>query len=124
MDGAWEFIKTCLSEKVQAVIAEGDTNPINKNVYDSSAGKALEKYNKSDVSFGIPMDESVITSYKEILESASVIVSDDPAVLNIIREEIPAYYLDQKSLDAVISIINNRVTTVIAERSTNVKNAK
>ena len=106
------------------MIAEGDTNPINKNVYDSSAGKALEKYNKSDVSFGIPMDESVITSYKEILESASVIVSDDPAVLNIIREEIPAYYLDQKSLDAVISIINNRVTTVIAERSTNVKNAK
>ncbi len=124
VDGAWEFIKTCLSEKAQAVIAEGDTNPINKNVYDSSAGKALEKYNKSDVSFGIPMDESVITSYKEILESATVIASDDPAVLNIIREEIPAYYLDQKSLDAVISIINNRVTTVIAERTTNVKNAK
>ena len=124
VDGAWEFIKTCLGEEVQALIAEGDTNPINKNVYDSCAGKALEKYNKSDVSFGIPMDESVITSYKKVLESASVIVSDDPAVMNIIREEIPAYYLDQKSLDAVISIINNRVTTVIAERTTNVKNAK
>ena len=70
------------------------------------------------------MDESVITSYKEVLQSASVIVSDDPAVLNIIREEIPAYFLDQKSLDAVISIINNRVSTVIAERATNAKNAK
>ena len=124
VDGAWEFIKTCLGEEVQALIAEGDTNPINKNVYDSSAEKALANYNKSDMSFGITMDESVITSYKEVLQSASVIVSDDPAVLNIIREEIPAYYLDQKSLDAVISIINNRVSTVIAERATNAKNAK
>ena len=53
-----------------------------------------------------------------------IITSDDPAVLNIIREEIPAYYLDQKSLDAVITIINNRVSTVIAERATNAKNAK
>ena len=46
----------------------------------------------------------------------------DPAVLNVIREEMPAYFLDQKTLDAVLSIINNRVTTIIKERGGSVSN--
>lgn len=117
VDGAWEFIKTCLSDEVQEIIAGDFTNPMNKNVFDSSAKEALENYNHSEMSYGIVLDDSVITTYKEALLSASAVESRDPAVLNVIREEMPAYFLDQKSLDAVLSIINNRVTTIIKERA-------
>ena len=122
MDGAWEFIKTCLSNEVQEVIARDYTNPMNKSVFDSAAKITLENYNKSETSYGVELDDSVITSYKETLMSASVVENLDPAVLNVIREEMPAYFLDQKTLDAVLSIINNRVTTIIKERGGSVSN--
>ncbi|MBO4688630.1 MAG: extracellular solute-binding protein [Clostridiales bacterium] len=115
-DGAWEFIKTCLSDEVQEVVALDHTNPVSKSVFDSTARMTLENYNISPMSFGIAMDESVIDSYKEVLQSASVLETEDPAVLSVIREEMPAYFLDQKSLDAVLEILNNRVTTIINER--------
>ena len=122
VDGAWEFIKTCLSNEVQEVIARDYTNPMNKSVFDSAAKITLENYNKSEMSYGVELDDSVITSYKETLMSASVVENRDPAVLNVIREEMPAYFLDQKTLDAVLSIINNRVTTIIKERGGSVSN--
>ncbi len=122
VDGAWEFIKTCLSNEVQEVIARDYTNPMNKSVFDSAAKITLENYNKSEMSYGVELDDSVITSYKETLMSASVVENLDPAVLNVIREEMPAYFLDQKTLDAVLSIINNRVTTIIKERGGSVSN--
>ena len=122
VDGAWEFIKTCLSNEVQEVIARDYTNPMNKSVFDSAAKITLENYNKSETSYGVELDDSVITSYKETLMSASVVENLDPAVLNVIREEMPAYFLDQKTLDAVLSIINNRVTTIIKERGGSVSN--
>ena len=124
VDGAWEFIKTCLGDDVQELISRDYTNPMNKKIFDSSAKEVLERYNRSEISLGITMDESVIESYKDVLQSASVPESEDPAVLNIIREEIPAYFLEQKSLDAVLDIITNRVSTIIAERNGSVNNAK
>ena len=116
-DGAWEFIRSCLGDDVQTLIARGYTNPMNKSIFDSTAKEVLERYNHSEASLGIAIDESVITSYKDILQSASVLEGQDPAVLNIIREEIPAYFLDQKSLDEVLGIINNRVSTLVKERA-------
>ena len=117
-DGAWEFIKFCLSEDAQKVIARDYTNPMSKSAFEATAKIALENYNACpEISFGIDMDESVIASYKEVLQSASIIECEDPAVMNVICEEIPAYFLDQKSLDAVLEILKNRVTTIVNERA-------
>ena len=49
--------------------------------------------------------------------SGAVIDNTDPAVLIVIREEVPPYFVDQKSLDDILPIIKNRVTTILAERS-------
>ncbi|MBR5973580.1 MAG: extracellular solute-binding protein [Clostridiales bacterium] len=118
-DGAWEFIKCCLSDDIQNKIASDYSNPMNKSVFDSSSKSILEAYNWSEFSLGIPLDESVIASYKEVLQSATVIDNADPTVLSVISEEVPAYFLDQKSMDAVLEILKNRVTTIINERSHN-----
>ena len=63
---------------------------------------------------GIPCRSGTV-SLRFIL-SASVIEASDPAVFCVIREELPPYFLDQKSLDEVLDIINNRVSTIVAER--------
>ena len=117
-DGAWEFVKTCLSDGIQEIVTVSYSNPVRISAYDSTAKAALEDYKKNDPSYSVlnPIDDSVIESYKEALLSASVIEVEDPAVFCVIREELPPYFLDQKSLDEVLVIINNRVSTIVAER--------
>ena len=63
------------------------------------------------------IDESIIESYKKVLMSGSLIDNTDPAVLIVIREEVPPYFVDQKSLDDILPIVNNRVKTILSERS-------
>jgi hypothetical protein len=63
------------------------------------------------------VDESVIESYKKILLSGSVIDNTDPAIIVVLREEMPPYFVDQKSLDEILPVINNRVKTILSERT-------
>ena len=105
-----------MSDEIQNVVATQDSNPMSISAFESSAIIALEKFNKNNT-FVQPLDDTVITSYKNVLLSASVIDNIDPAVLIVIREEVPPFFVDQKSLDAVLPIINDRVSTIIAERT-------
>ena len=90
-------------------------NPVSVRAFDSSAKKALESYNKAFPRF--KQDESAIASYKDVLLSASVMDNLDPAIIVVLREEMPPYFIDQKSLDDILPIIKNRVTTILAERT-------
>ncbi len=116
-DGAWEFIKSCMSDDIQDLVARNDCNPMSRSVFDSTAQIALKNYNWSDQAQGMFIDETAIDTYRKIIESASVIDSADPTILSVINEELPPYFLDQKSLDDVLAILKNRVTTIINERS-------
>ena len=115
-DGAWEFIRTYLSDEVQSIIATRDFNPVNMAAYESVARTCLDSMNKANPLI-TPMDDSVISSYKDVLLSASVTDNNDPAIIIVIREEIPPYFIDQKTLDEILPIINNRVKTILSERS-------
>ena len=120
-DGAWEFIKYCLSGEVQEMIARYDENPMSIDAFDTTAKKVLENYNSNSFNRftgtkNEPQDEGVIATYKNFLLSASVTDNIDPAILIVLREELPPYFLDQKSFDDVLKIIQDRVSTIIAER--------
>ena len=120
-DGAWEFIKYCLSGEVQEMIARYDENPMSIDAFDTTAKKVLENYNSNNINpFTFtkiePQDEAVIAAYKNILLSASVTDNIDPAILIVLREELPPYFIDQKSFDDVLKIIQDRVSTIITER--------
>ena len=114
-DGAWEFIKVCLSDDVQNTIGKSVSNPLSIKACESLSKNTIESFNKANPSTKI--DESIIESYKKVLMSGSLIDNTDPAVLIVIREEVPPYFVDQKSLDDILPIIKNRVTTILAERS-------
>lgn len=114
-DGAWEFIKICLNDEVQNTIGKIVSNPLNIKAFDSLSNNTLESFNKANPKTQI--DDSIIESYKNVLLSGSIIDNTDPAVLIVIREEVPPYFVDQKRLEDILPIIKNRVTTILSERS-------
>ena len=61
-------------------------------------------------------DESMIAKFADIIRSADVSARYDPAVELIIREEMPAYFAGQKSLDEVIRIMSDRTKKYLSER--------
>ena len=95
-DGAWELICTMLDEDVQT-----------QDMYIPVCRTAFEKTD---------MDKSIEESYIRAIDSCSRYFINDYTAINIINEEIQAYFYGQKSLDDVIAIINNRVSLLQDER--------
>lgn len=62
------------------------------------------------------MDKSIEESYIRAIDSCSRYFINDYTAINIINEEIQAYFYGQKNLDDVIAIINNRVSLLQDER--------
>ena len=54
------------------------------------------------------IDASAIDAYLKLIYSSAEIYRVDSQVLLSTKEEIQAYYFDQKSLDSVIELMNNR----------------
>ena len=95
-DGAWDLICTMLDEDVQT-----------QDMYIPVCRIAFEKTD---------MDKSIEESYIRAIDSCSRYFINDYTAINIINEEIQAYFYGQKSLDDVIAIINNRVSLLQDER--------
>lgn len=95
-DGAWDLVRTMLDEDVQT-----------QDMYFPVCRSAFENTD---------MDKSIEDSYIRAIESCSRYWINDYTAINIINEEIPAYFYGQKSLDDVIAIINNRVSLLQDER--------
>ena len=62
------------------------------------------------------VDKNAVSDYEQMLRSCSVIGEEDAAITIIVKEEMPAYFTGQKSLDDVIKIINDRARTYVNER--------
>lgn len=100
---------------------------INLAALKKSGQDAVESYNKSVAEFknmsqreksknrgaGEPVptteiDASAIDAYLNLIYKSADIYRVDGQVLLITKEEIQAYYLNQKPLDSVIELMNNR----------------
>ena len=95
-DGAWDLICTMLDEDVQT-----------QDMYIPVCRIAFEKTD---------MDKAIEGSYLRAIDSCSRYFINDYTAINIINEEIQAYFYGQKSLDDVIATINNRVSLLQNER--------
>ncbi len=124
------FVETLLSEDIQTDYGRYDyCNPVRISAYETTAQEAIDAYNKNVedysrymtdaelVEMGMaPVDSSAIDRFESMIETCSQVASIDPAVMSIIREEMPAYFSGQKTLDDVIVIMEDRVQTFINER--------
>lgn len=127
------FISTLLSEDIQTEYGTyTDGMPIRISSYEASSATLLERYNTSVEkdyanytseelimynSNTKILDESVIDDFEAMIASCEDTASLDPAIEKIVYEEIQAYFADQKSIDDVIELINNRVSLYVSERN-------
>lgn len=131
-DGAWQFVKVLLSDEIQSLV-DFRATPVSKAGFDAHISRMVKEADYEikvmnylacgnsypeivDDATLAKIDESDIKSFKSNYEAVRVIRSSDAEILLIIDEEISAYFKGQKSLEEVIPIINNRVSTLINER--------
>lgn len=126
------FVNELLSEKIQYDYAyrEGYT-PVSKTAYENYAYDTVDDVNqmyekcKAYYSpeelreYGYPthtLDRSVVSDYAIMIGYCNSISTSDSALDMIVKEEMPAYFTGQKSLDDVINVINVRAKTYVNER--------
>lgn len=125
-EGAWEFVKTVLTEEYQ--------NPDNgrswgfptrkdclemvfTNAMDEEAGYG-SSYGWDDFTFeGRPATRQEIDALRAVIESAGASWSDDEQIMNIVTEEAAPYFAGQKTAQEVANIIQSRVKMYVSENS-------
>ena len=134
-EGAWQFVKTMMSYDVQVpniltydspvnlkALKELGTNKIaeynsmvqrNKNMSQREIEKAKQM---GDFIATAEIDAAAIDAYLNLLAKATGVYRVDREILIITKEEIPAYYAGQKDFNSVITIAQDRVQKVMAER--------
>lgn len=129
-DAAWDFVKTMLSEDVQKT--EKYDNPLSKSAFKELAQDGVNMYNEiydyylklgiteAEISmYGfIKLEDSVADDYYNAANNIDSIYRMDTSIAPILEEELPSYFAGQKSIDDIISVVNNRSQTVIDERAT------
>ena len=78
------------------------------NIFDYAAGTYVTSHMK--------FTSDDIDNLENIIMSCSKIDSADSAINAILLEEMPAYFLGQKELDSVVTIIQDRAQKVLDER--------
>ncbi|WP_028594577.1 ABC transporter substrate-binding protein [Paenibacillus assamensis] len=119
---AWHFLKFMMSEEMKDAAGSWGF-PLNKESYALLVKKALEKGKvESDQTIGslkgvvYDITQADIDELDKFLVNAKYPVQFKESKINeIITEESHAYLTGQKSAEAVASLIQNRVTTVLNE---------
>ena len=124
--GCGEFVKLLLSEEFQTKIAMNDAFVINRESFTKAGSAAITYYNNGGSSFSggngggfgrsYAFTSKDIDQVENVILSCSTIKSEDPDISIILIEEMPAYFLGQKDLDAVIKIAEDRIQKVLDER--------
>ena len=116
-DAAWALIKCMLSEDVQ--VGQMTSNPININAFERYAAEAIEAANdvrlRQDSNARL-LDQSDIDRYKAMLLKAESPSFVDTEIITVINEELQYYYNGDKTIDEVISVIENRCKLILEER--------
>ena len=130
VDACGEFVKLLLSEDVQKSLAMNDNFVLSREAFREGGQKAVEYYNGEggeymfgyDYETGLPKDnrlkfsEQDINELEKIIESCSCTNAADAAINLILVEEMPAYFIGQKSLEEVAKVAQDRAQKVLDER--------
>ena len=130
VDACGEFVKLLLTDEVQESLAMSDNFVLSREAFREGGKKAIEYYNGEggeymfgyDYETGMPNDNRIkfseqnINELEKIIDSCSCTNSADAAINLILVEEMPAYFLGQKSLEEVAKIAQDRAQKVLDER--------
>ena len=130
-DACYEFVSMLLSDSCQEIYAVYNI-PVNRNAFDTVAHEYMETTNyELDLMLRLydealltmygyntaHMEESDIPEFEEFVEGISRMYVNDGSINSIIREEMPSYFAGQKTMEQIIPVLTDRVSTVLNERS-------
>jgi ABC-type glycerol-3-phosphate transport system substrate-binding protein len=129
-EGAWEFIKTMLSDDIQS---DGWGFPVTVSAFDEMMAETMEQpyymdgdekvyYDDTsyigDTEYSLdPLTQEQLDEFKEYINGATISGNYDSDIIDIITEEAAAYYSGDKSAEEVTKLIQNRVSIYLGETS-------
>lgn len=130
VDEAWDFLRYLLEDDIQLSLANSNFNfPVNRNAFETQMNQALEE---NQLGWELAETDEGYFSYmtnlcghlteddkarlQEVIECINGFYATDPSAMIIIEEEVPGYFLGQKTVDDVVAIIQSRSETVVQER--------
>lgn len=122
-----EFVNVLLSDEIQTKIAMNDSFVTSREAFKKAGESAIQYYSNggnltnggngySSSGFGREFTSEDVAFVEKMILSCSQIKTEDSDISIILIEEMPAYFLGQKDLDAVIKIAQNRIQKVLDER--------
>ena len=127
-EGCWAFLKSLLNEENQRNLTatiNGDSfrlNPILSSLLDEyietstegiEPGQEIDMFDRESK----PVTAEQAKEYRELIDGITMLSEDDREITSIIIEEAAAYFAGQKTSEEVVSLIQNRVQTLVYERS-------
>ncbi|MDE5804170.1 MAG: extracellular solute-binding protein [Lachnospiraceae bacterium] len=116
-DGAWQFIKFLLEEENQRLVEKDFRLPVHEKVLQEYVDAQAEQfyYNTSIWSEGMAVQEEQLARFWECLNDAETAPYRTEHILEIIEEEAELYFTEDKSIEEISGIIENRVRLYLAE---------
>lgn len=116
-DGAWQFIKFLLEEENQRLVEKDFRLPVHEKVLQEYVDVQAEQfyYNTSIWSEGMAVQEEQLARFWECLNNAETAPYRTEHILEIIEEEAELYFTEDKSIEEISGIIDNRVRLYLAE---------
>lgn len=129
-DGAWEFLRTFLTDEYQETVEYGF--PLNVKLLEERVQKAMERpYYMDENNNKVEYDETYFVNGVEVAispmtkERADEVVAElysftqiyraDDTLFNIVQEEAAPYFAGQKNAKEVASIVQSRVQIYVNE---------
>ena len=116
-DGAWRFVRECLSPEVGGSGAEGSGSSF------PASAERLEKLLQTVVDEGIDNYGEMITiseadadKFRELVEGTTTVQYSLPTVTDILNEDASQYFAGQTSAEQAAEYSQNRVSTWLAEQ--------
>ena len=135
-DGAWEFIRTFLTEEYQT--ANTWSLPTNKAVFDSKLAEAMTPQYYTDPATGeqvevatggvfvgpgeedyveyFAMSQEEADQLMELINNTTSMYTYDEEIFNIVADAAAPYFAGQRSIDEVAKQVQSRVSLYVNER--------
>jgi ABC-type glycerol-3-phosphate transport system substrate-binding protein len=130
-DACREFVSLLLSDDIQVLYGQSTGIPVNRTAFEIAGQKNVDNRNRqreyllrilTPEDFRMEgynaeaMDYSVVDEFESFCEGLYGWYTNDGSINAIIREEMPAYFEGQKTLDQVIPVLEDRIQTLLNER--------
>lgn len=111
LEGAWAFLSYAMTKTGQSIVG----NPVSKEVFEEKYRELLLEERKITEAYQYPLTEQTVREMKYIFETGKYSPIRTQKIIDIIVEETGGYFSGEKTKEAVIDIIQNRVQLYLSE---------